>query len=155
MKTFEEIAQYYNKHKAEDLLGFTGEVLLAYLPFEHAQPFLIDGAKSEDWPTLPYTSADVIKDMKEYMAFAWDKAQNHRGISAGRSIEKMCAYLWLLDDERTLIFARSDSNYAQYGVPVLKKICEVYGFPIPDGQDILNMAQGKPCRPDCMAGCGR
>lgn len=46
------------------------------------------------------------------------------------------------------------SLYPQYGCPVFKAVCEAYDFPIPEGEDLVRMAQGLPCREGCRAGCG-
>jgi hypothetical protein len=82
------------------------------------------------------------------MAFAWGKARDHRGISASRSVEKMRTWVWLLDDPEIT------ANYQNYGAPILRAICERYGFPIPDGDDMRRMSEGEPCRDGCDEGCG-
>ena len=155
MKTQDEIVRYYRAEKNEDILGFTAEILLSYLDFDHAKEFLRSEADAETWNTniVPLTTEGIIAEMEDYMAFAWGKAQDHRGISASRSVEKMIAWLWLLEDYETIKFAKNDDNYKNYGAPILKKICEVYEFPIPDSEDLKNMAKGKKCRIDCDEGC--
>ncbi len=153
MRTREDITTYCQKNN--DFFGHTVEVLVPYLPFEQAKPYLIDSATPEEWKQTPLTREAALAEMKEYMAFAWDKVEDHRGLSADRSVTKMQAWLWLLGDEETLAYAKDEEHYAQYGAPILKKICEVYGFPIPEGSHIENMSQGKPCVPECDMGCGR
>lgn len=152
-RTIEEIIAYYKQERAEDILGFEGEVLLPYLPSEQVKEFLEDGTDLSEWKQIPLDREAVLGEMKEYMSFAWDKVQDHRGISASRSVKKMQAWLWLLRDDETLAFAQNDSHYAQYGAPILKKICDVYEFPVPAGKDVESMVQGKKCSPGC-AGCG-
>src|SRR3990167_8430100 len=156
MKTQGQIVEYYRHNKEEDFLGFAGEVLLCYLDFDHAKEFLKPKTYSDEWNTdvYPLTREKLLADIKDYMAFAWGKVENHRGISASRSVEKMEAWLWLLEDEKTLSFAKNEANYKNYGAPVLKKICEVYGFAIPDSKEIQNMTRGERCCVDCDEGCG-
>jgi hypothetical protein len=59
------------------------------------------------------------------MDFAWDKANNGRGISANRSIAHYQAWLWLLGVEwcDTLM-----DDYEFYGKPQLIRICEYLGL---------------------------
>ena len=155
MRTLDEIVDFYRKNSKEDFLGFTADVLLAYLPVERVKEFAKEDADLSKWQPKLLTREAVLEEMKDYMEFAWDKAENHRGISAWRSVEKMQAWLWLLGDEPTLTFAKEDDNYTNYGAPILMKICQIYGFPIPDDEGVRNMAQGKPCYPGCTEGCGR
>jgi hypothetical protein len=151
MKTHDEIVDRCKE--ADHFFDFTQEVLLPYLPIEKAEPFLRDDADLLQWKEQLLIQDAIIDKMKDYMEFAWEKVQDHRGLSTSRSIEKMAAWLWLLGDEETLSFAESNENYAQYGAPILKRICEKYGFSVPIGEDIDNMAKGKPCSYGCK-GCG-
>lgn len=156
MKTQQEIIDYYKEIKEDDFFGFKGDILLSYLDKEHVMQFLKPGAiLSDEWKANPLERDFIIKEMKEYMEFAWDKAERHRGLSATRSIEKMQAYLWLLEDDDTLTFSEREGNYKNYGAPILWKICEVYGFPIPESSAIKNMSEGKPCKENCQEGCDR
>lgn len=155
MQTIEEIVAYYERERQEDIFGFLSEVLLRYLPTEAVKPFLKEGTDLSAWQPTPLTEEAVIADMGQYMAFAWGKVSDHRGISAYRSIEKMQGWLWLLGDEETLAYAKDEEHYPQYGAPILLRICQRYGFPVPDEEGIRNMAQGKPCYPGCQEGCGR
>jgi hypothetical protein len=120
--------------------------------------------EKHDWPK-PQDREIIIEDMKEYYGFALEKATDHRGLSAGRSIEKMEAWVWLLDDGN---YEKIHwSWYTNYGAPILKEIGDIYGFEYlgkeegeyadyikESNQKFLNMANGKPCRPDCNEGCG-
>ena len=91
--------------------------------------------------------------MRTYMAFALGKAEDHRGLSAGRSVDKLRAWAWVLcDDDR---FREGQQPYRNYGVPILKAMCEHYGFDFPQHGPLQAMAQGLPCRPDCNEGCSR
>lgn len=152
IRTIEEIVAFYHAEQANDLLGFTGDVLLPFLPAEQVSEF----AKPKDgYEPYPLSHEQILAQMREYMEFSWEKAANHRGISAMRSIEKMSAWLWLLCDDDTRAFAQDSANYPQYGAPILKKICEVYGFPVPDDPGVQRMMQGLPCTNECAEGCGR
>ena len=158
MRTTDEIAAWYAAKSEDDLLGFTAEAVMEYLSFEQLKPFLKKDSSLEEWEPTPLTEESLLERMREYMGIAWEKALGHRGISAGRSVEKMRAWLWILGDDELVAFADDDENYAQYGVPILKRICERYGFSVPAGewsvQCTERMAQGLPCTPACDEGCG-
>lgn len=155
MKSQEELVA---KIKAESgMFSFIPGVLIEYLDFDNAMQFLDDEwkGKREEWEMKPQDREAIIQDMREYMDFAWGKCINHRGISAGRSVDKMKAWLWLLGDVDAYNFANDDSNYPNYGAPILMHISEKYGFPIPDDEDARLMARGERCTADYDCGCGR
>ena len=126
MRTDEQIVE---KVKAENdrnmFVDFSGDLLLT-LPFDVAKPFLRDGVTRDEWgPPLDRSPPAVIKRITEYMPFAWDKANNGRGLSALRSIDHMRAWLWLLGEEEASSAIR---NYDSYGKPQLAAICEHFGI---------------------------
>ena len=158
MRTQEEIAAKVTAIQAEGgFLDFRPEVLLAYLDFEHAQPFLKPDATEETWEarstgrggynpnertgTLDPADEETLKaDMLIYLAFAWEKAEDRRGISASRSVQKLEMWLWLLGSEKLAALAADDDSYAPYGAPILAAISKEFGVPIPAGME--KMAAG-------------
>ncbi len=104
------------------------------------------------------TDARCVELITAYMAEnGWDKALGHRGISASRTIQKIGAWLWLLN--RGDLYERFlATNYPQYGVPMLVLVCKELGLPMPierDAKRIERMARGLPCEPGCENGCGQ
>lgn len=150
-----EIVEHYRATQKDDVLGFTAEALLLFLDAAQFREFSRPDADLSDWDPQELTRESVLEIMRQYMVFAWEKACGHRGISASRSIAKMAAWLWLLRDDEMAAFATNDANYPQYGVPILKAICDKYDFPIPDDPAVGRMARGLPCCDDCDAGCGQ
>ena len=158
MRTQEEIAAKVTATQAEgDFFDFRSAVLLEYLDFEHAQPFLKPGATTEAWEarstgrggdnpnertgTLDPADEETLKaDMLVYLAFAWEKAEDRRGISASRSVQKLEMWLWLLGHEKLVALAADDDSYSPYGAPILAAISKEYGVPIPAGME--QMAAG-------------
>lgn len=137
-------------------LDFTGEVLKPYLDFEHAKPYLNPGTTPEQWEDArekDHGDNAIRAALAEYMAFAWGKVEDHRGISASRSVDKCSAWAWLLagDDIAREIDA---AGYAQYGAPKLAVICQRFGLPIPQSEEVQRMIGGQPCVPGCDGGCG-
>lgn len=148
MKTQEEILLLLQQSK-NDFFGFAAEVLVGSLAFEHAKPFLKEGTPPEEWsPAL--TDETVRKAALAYLAFAWGKAEDHRGLSASRSVKKMTAYCWLLGYDVTRIDA---AGYAMYGCPKLKVVAQLLEQPLPTNPALVNMMEGHPCEPHCEQGC--
>lgn len=153
MRTQEEIVERLKK--SDSMFGFDSEVMVPYLDFIHAKQFLKDGVTQDQWSSKPRIDEEVKKEAKTYMGeFGWDKAQNHRGISAGRTIEKMTAWAWLLGED-DLIKKVEETDYQQYGAPKLKAICEHFKWPIPTDKATLRMTEGLPCEESCESGCGQ
>ena len=105
----------------DDFFGFQSGDLVVYLDFEHAKQFLKEGTTLEQW-AHPFT--DPIEKIKEYMPFAWDKANNCRGLSAARSLEHMKAWVWM--DDQPALSKLLDNDYEYYGKPHLVAICKHY-----------------------------
>ena len=102
----------------KDIFGFIRTDLICTLPYEHAKPFLNEEVNKEEWElkSCPRPTG-VLAEMKKYMNFAWDKANNCRGLSACRSLMHMQAWLWLLGEDEvsiplpTSIHATASPNY--------------------------------------------
>lgn len=150
MRTQDEIVARIKEVKKNDVFGFSQEVLLGSLDFEHAKPFLTDGVTAEQW-TPDLTDDDVKKEALDYLTFAWGKAEDHRGISASRSVDKMTQFCWLLGHD---VKAIDDAEYAQYGCPKLKVAAELLGAPLPTDPALVRMINGVPCGSGYECGCG-
>jgi len=121
-RTQQQIVDRIKEVEKDDFFGFQSGDLIRFLDFEHAKEFLKDDVKSHQWK--PQT--DPIEHIKDYMPFAWDKANGCRGLSAGRSIEHMKAWLWL--DGKEALADKLDSMYQYYGKPCLHAVCLEYGI---------------------------
>lgn len=120
-RTQDEIVARIKARKEHDFFGFEVSEYVNYLDYAHAKEFLKPETTQEQWGKTGVRSpAGAIKN---YMPFAWDKANNCRGISAGRSICHMIAWLWLDGKDWAEI-----ENYQYYGKPQLVRICEEYGI---------------------------
>lgn len=127
-RTQDEIVARIEERKADDFLGFEITEYISFLDYEHAKPYLKDDVTSDDWDG-PETDPRHI--MIDYMEFAWEKANNFRGISASRSLAHYVAWLWLDGDEE--IWPMLD-DYEYYGKDHLRRICEYLGLD-PDEYD--------------------
>lgn len=132
MKNLTEILVRFRKPQGpfDNLLKFQVNDLLDFMPYEIAREFLKDDIDAEKWAGFykPLTKDNVIIEMRKYMPFAWDKCTGERGISSNRSIAHYNAWLWILEDKEALEFLADEDNYACYGAPILKYICDRYDF---------------------------
>ncbi len=154
MKTPDQIIARIHEVRAGDdaMFGWQTDILIRALTFEQAKPFLIADATSDAWPD-PQIEDAVRQDAIDYLDFAFGKASDHRGISASRSVDKMGAYLWMLDLDYDRFV---NAGYAQYGVPQLFIAAEELGVTPPsDDEGLQRMAKGRPCEPDCTMGCSQ
>ena len=168
MKTTKDIVERLrelDKKGMEELMAkLASSDLFTYLSFEEAKEFVNPEAlKPEnieqskiDWEkdVEQLTEKHIIDKMKNYMTFALDKASNHRGLSANRSVAHFEHWLWLIEDQELLDFINQPDSYSMYGCPILKKICEKYDMIYPTDEVMQRMARGEPCIDGCEQGCG-
>lgn len=131
MRTQEEILKRIEEVKNQDFFGTERNDLVDYLTYENAKQFLKEGVTKDEWnKDKKLNNENILKEMLDYMDFAWGKAIDERGLSASRSLSHYSAWIWLLDDGNFEEFNnQKENNYAMYGKPVLKWICEKYNFP--------------------------
>lgn len=123
MRTDEEILARINERKRADFFGFETSDLIIRLPFDKAKQFLKPEAVEDKWEVMPRDRESLLKEMEGYMAFAWEKAKDCRGISASRSMSHFQAWIWLAGDDLGDL-----QDYEFYGKDNLRKICEHYGW---------------------------
>lgn len=136
-RTPAEYAAIMDEHTG-GFLDFTHEVIVSFMPFspETKRFFNDDHVKAvesgEKEHTVITDIVEAAQELLDYMVFAWDKATSERGISAGRSIQKLSAWLWVLG--RTDLSVKIESNrlYNPYGAPALIAICEDLGINVPE-----------------------
>jgi hypothetical protein len=122
MRTQDDIIQRIESRKENDFMGFEVPFYLDMLTFENAKQYLVDDAVEANWTQL--SANDIKAKAIDYMAFAWKKANNCRGISAGRSISHYIAWLWLLGEDGF----DDMEDYEYYGKPQLIRVCEYLGL---------------------------
>lgn len=129
MRTRDEILKRFNE--VNDFFGTQQGDLLSFLPFEDAKPHLKEEyvakveAGEEKW--VPLT--DPKKEILEYLGFAFQKAEDQRGLSAIRSMCHFKAWIWLEDEKfYNEISVDMESEYEDYGMSILNKIAAHYGY---------------------------
>lgn len=118
-RTQDEILARIDEIEADDMFGWSRELLISYLDFEHAKAFLRDGVTPDQWEPRTDPRADLVA----YLDFAWEKANGERGISANRSVDKITHWLWLTGDDGLLAQFKA-ARYEPYGKPQLAVVTE-------------------------------
>lgn len=129
MKTQNEILERLLEVKKDTCFTWEWEDYLKFLSFEIAKQFLKENVTQEEWDKEVFSNAtkeNILAKMLDYMPFAFNKANNCRGISANRSIDHYESWLWLLDDDFLKEF--NEIEYEHYGKEKLIAICEKYGW---------------------------
>lgn len=172
-RTQDEVVARYEAVREDDVFGFKADVLIPHLDIGHVEtvyrpqvrveeagifgelrtPGEPEPLDLENWVPEPLHLEAVMYELTGYMAFAWGKVRDHRGISAGRSVAKIEEYVWLLGRD-DLLAAMEAAEYEQYGAPKLAVVCRALDLTIPESEALANMIGGRYCRPDCEEGCG-
>lgn len=134
LPTQEAIVDRIKVRTPGDPFHFEVGELVNYLEFENAKPFLKPTATKEVWDearkSFPHTKENVLNLMQDYYAFAWEKANNCRGLSAQRSLMHYFAWIFLLGDLEFMeeVIDHATDAYSFYGKPILERIGERYGW---------------------------
>lgn len=128
-RTQDEILNKMKEVEENDFFGTQREDLAMYLTYENAKKLnlLNDNATEESWNS-PGVNNDPVEELKDYMGFAWDKANNFRGLSAARSMDHMRTWLWLDGQDEFLKEHGNLGDWEYYGKDILVDICKLYGI---------------------------
>lgn len=131
MKTIEEILSY----QSQALDGRDSGRLAQFMTAEQLNQFGFSASEPEKWVATPLTRETVLECLKRDLDFAFEKALNMRGLSAGMMFSVIKMWMWVLDEHEDLV-NWSDDNYAQYGLPYLKAVALRYNLENPIGDDV-------------------
>jgi hypothetical protein len=98
---------------------------LQALPFHFAQDYLYPNVDSKKWDDNRKSYFEIKKEAIEYLAFAWDNANDKKGLSAARSIHYFVGWLWLLGSNN---FDDLLDDYKYYGKPQLERISNFFNI---------------------------
>lgn len=138
MKSIETILANY---KSETLDGRDVSRLSNFLTEEQALKVGVEYKeeyKGKHIP-IPFTKENVLLQLKEDVAFGFEKALNQRGISAGLMFDVVQMWNWIL--EEGLENYDENKGYAQYGLPLFKATAIKYGFDNPIGDKAGNESE--------------
>lgn len=90
--------------------------------------------ENAEWHQEEYTRENILSRLRSDLAFAFEKALDKRGISAGCMFHVIKMWMWVLDEHEDLI-NWSNESYAQYGLPLLRAVALRYELPNEIGED--------------------
>lgn len=122
-RTDDEILNRISVVTDRDFFGYEVFDLAMCLEFEKIRQFIPASVLPNDWEVVSREPAAVISMMRDYMPFAWDKANNCRGLSAWYSMSHYSAWTWLAGDNLGDLF-NSRLNVKDN----LVLICNYYGW---------------------------
>lgn len=131
MKTLEQVIEM---HESKTLDGRDLSRLAMFVPEESLH--LIGVFLKEEYKGthehIAFTKENVLKQLEEDVSFAFEKALNQRGLSAGLMFDVVMMWNWILEDG---LENWNTNEYAQYGLPLFKATAIKYGFDNPIGED--------------------
>ena len=136
MKTLEQILNYNAGENCNFLDGRDKTRLAAFVRVEDFGRLgltLNDGATHTP---IDFTRENVLEKLKNDLDFAFSKALGQRGISSSLMHDVIKMWMWVLDDELS-----DYEEYAQYGLPLYKRVAVKYNLPNPIGDDQGNEQQ--------------
>lgn len=131
MKTLEQIAKDY---KSDSLDGRDLARLVQFIPFDMVEKFGITPKEefnnAEKWneTVKPFNKENILAQLREDVAFGFEKALNKRSISASLMYDVVKMWNWILEDG-----LEDFDSFAQYGLPLFKATSVKYGFDNPIG----------------------
>lgn len=124
MRTDAEILKRIREVDSEDLLGFEVSYLMEFLPYKLLPKKAQEKIDPTEWPETCRSAECIRERMVDYMPFAWEKANDERGISAYRSLCHYKTWLWMLGED----WGNITVGYTDYGKPTLRRLCEFLGL---------------------------
>lgn len=86
--------------------------------------------KRESHVPVEFTKENILKQLEKDVAFGFEKALNHRGISSSLMYEVVQMWNCILEEG-----LEDFDSYAMYGLPLFKATAVKYGFDNPIGDD--------------------
>lgn len=135
------------KKESENPFSFSADVLIDYLDWEKSKQFYKNEYikkvkdKKEKKPTKITDIYETVQDMLDYLIFGYMKALDERGLSAGRTIDKLSHWLWLLGREDLKRLVNDNELYNPYGMPALIELTKALGLKVPE--DCIEFAKHK------------
>lgn len=124
----EQVIELMRKHTNVGF-DFAPEVIMDFLEVDNLREFTRPDADLSDFKTVSFEEG--VQDFLDYLVFAWGKALDERGISAGRSLQKLSAWLNLYGRSELSEILNDPSLYNPYGAPALLKVSRELGIEPP------------------------
>lgn len=129
MKTLQQVKEMY---KSQTIDGRDLSRLMQFVPEAELKDFGIE-LKDEYVGThkhIEFTKENILIQLKEDVAFGFEKALDQRGISSSIMAEVVKMWNWILEEGLEYF-----DDYPMYGLPIFKATAVKYGFENPIGED--------------------
>lgn len=134
MLTQDQVLDAVKHRKSQTIDGRDYSRLVGFFPVDRWGEFGFKPKEDvEVPPPIPWSEAEILKQLKSDTAFAFEKSLNKRGISAGSMNAVLLMWMWVLEDG-----LQHHDDYAQYGLPLCKAVAVKFGFPNPIGDKVGN-----------------
>lgn len=132
MKTIQEIIDNWDDYITEIDDRF-GRRFINFLTEEQANKIGWRAADGHEWrEPKEWNRENILEQLKEDVAFGFEKALDRRGISASLMFDVVLKWSRILEEGHE---DWDEGDYAQYGLPLFKATAEKYGFDNPIGED--------------------
>lgn len=133
----EHLLNLYKEMEDDTFFGFDLEVVRLHLDKDHILKAVklkegVDEQEFLDEWTYVDTVEEATQDFLDYMVFAWSKIMDEKGLSAGRSVIKLGAWLRVLGRDDLYEIISDDDLYLPYGAPAIEKVCHEMGIEFPN-----------------------
>ncbi len=155
MKSLQEILAKLSEDKPtrQYVLDIDPDHLLQFVPYDKVGYYLKPDVTEEEWEEYyrPLNKGNVIGCMEQYMKHAWERCLKGGVQSSRITIRIYHAWLWILEDTKTIAYLLDPKNYSCYGAPILLAICRNYNWNYKDFIDkweldtARNFLLGKGC----------
>ena len=130
MKTLEQLRGY----QSQCIDGRDLNRLAQFIPEDQLHFFgmSVQEGKEGQHKHKEWTRENILEQLKEDVAFGFEKALNQRGISSSMMFMVVKMWNWILEEG---LENYDEDDYAQYGLPLFKASAVKYGFPNEIGDD--------------------
>ena len=129
MKTLDDVIRGY---RSATIDGRDLTRLAMFIPAERLPELDMELKPGVEHTPEDFTRENVLKQLKEDVAFGFKKALDQRALSAGLMHQVVGMWNWILEEG---LQDFSDDKYAYYGLPLFRATAVKYGFPNPIGDD--------------------
>lgn len=122
MRSQADILTRLKERQENDMLGFEWTMYIDCLDYKRAKQFLKGSVSKKEWDKVQRTTyAQIREHAIDYLDFAWEKANEYRGLSAQRSIMHYIAWFWLMEEDEASesVEKQFRENYQYYGKDIL------------------------------------
>lgn len=127
MKSLNYVKEHYKEIEQDDFLDrrWTAR-FIEFLPTDEWKDYGFEYVGEGTHETLEWTEENILKQLKKDVAFAIEKAVDHRGISADLMNNVLQSWCIVLENDL------ENTDYGWYGDKLIKAVDALYNFNLVD-----------------------